>query len=235
MYEWIENVLKTEYRLIKVLKHSDNCNIFVMENLSSSKKIIVKKLNADCSVYKKLVQFNHKNLPVIYDVLSDKEGNSIVLEEYIDGITIADILETGLYTENGVICVLVQLCDALNYLHSNNIIHRDLKPENIMIDNSGNVKLIDFNISRFSYNNKTNDTTILGTTGYAAPEQYGISETDARTDIYSLGILINVMLTGEHPSKKLCEGRMRRVVNKCTNINPDLRFNSCADILRYIL
>ena len=81
----------------------------------------------------------------------------------------------------------------------------DVKPENIILRGSEAV-LIDFDAARLHKPEHEMDTQILGTTGFAAPEQYGLSQSDLRTDIYSVGILINVMLTGEHPSKKLAEG-----------------------------
>ena len=65
---------------------------------------------------------------------------------------------------------------------------------------------------------------MLGTTGFAAPEQYGLSQTDGRADIYSLGVLLNVMLTGEHPSVRLAPGRLGRVVERCTRVNPEKRY-----------
>ena len=96
------------------------------------------------------------------------------------------------------------------------------------------VKLIDFDISRLRKDDGNKDTVMLGTTGYAAPEQYGISETDARSDIYSIGILINVMPTGEHPSKKICKGKWQRIVNKCTRINPEERYQDVTELVRSI-
>ena len=234
MYKWLNNVLQKEYRLIKSIRNEETLQIMVLENISTHQRLLCKKLTGECPVYKKLINLSHPNLPIVYEAVCSDSGDSIVLEEYIDGITISDILETGLYTENGVICVLEQLCSVLDYLHANGIVHRDIKPENIMVDNNGNVKLIDFNISRLVNSSKSNDTTILGTTGYAAPEQYGIAPTDARADIYSLGILINVMLTGEHPAKKLCTGPLKKVVSKCTHIDPNHRYQKCSDIIRVI-
>ena len=75
------------------------------------------------------------------------------------------------------------------------------------------------------------DTQILGTTGFAAPEQYGLSQSDIRTDIYALGVLINVMLTGEHPSKKLAEGKMGRIVDRCTHVNPQRRYKNVLRLM----
>lgn len=112
----------------------------------------------------------------------------------------------------------------MTVLHANGFVHRDIKPENIMITNNGTVKLIDFNASRIYDKNKSSDTISLGTIGYASPEQLGINQSDARTNIYALGVLLNVMLTGEHPSKRLAKSRAGKIVLKCTQINPNKRF-----------
>ena len=101
-----------------------------------------------------------------------------------------------------------------------------------MITNDGDVKLIDYNIARIKKPEENRkDTRVLGTIGFAAPEQFGIAMSDERTDIYALGILINVMLTGEHPSKKICTGRWKRIVQKCTSINPNDRYRKVEDII----
>ena len=143
-------------------------------------------------------------------------------------------METGLYVSKGVERVILQVCEALLCIHEEGIVHRDIKPENIIITNDGVVKLIDYDIARIDDSAKSSDTTILGTTGYAAPEQYGIAKTDARSDIYSIGILINVMLTGEHPSKKMCSGKWQKIVNKCTRINPDERYQNIRELMNVI-
>ena len=112
-------------------------------------------------------------------------------------------------------------------------VHRDVKPENIIL-RGDNAVLIDFNAARLHKPEASADTQILGTVGFAAPEQYGLSQSDLRSDIYSLGVLINVMLTGEHPSKKLVEGRMGRVVQRCTQVNPAKRYQTILSLMEAI-
>lgn len=233
LYQWLKNVLDTEYKFIRNIKRTDSEIINVLENKHNNKRVLVKYLsqNSNVDTYMALLDLGHINIPIIYDVISD-DDNCIVVEEYIDGITIDEVLETGLYTPRGVYKVIIQLCDVLSFLHKRKIVHRDIKPENIIIDTNGNVKLIDFNISRIIVDSQEKDTVIMGTTGYASPEQYGIAQTDARSDIYSIGILINVMLTGEHPSKKLCRGKWKKIVNKCTRINPDERYQTVEELVK---
>lgn len=91
--------------------------------------------------------------------------------------------------------------------------------------------LIDFDAARFHKPELETDTCILGTTGFAAPEQYGLSQSDCRADIYSVGILMNVMLTGEHPSKKLAAGKLGRVVQRCTQVNPKKRYQNVLRLM----
>lgn len=231
MINWIKTVLNKEYHMVKLISKNNDSEIKLIENNLTGKKFVLKEFNGTCEAYKKLIDINHKNLPIVYEAISENNC-SVVIEEYIDGITVGEILETGLYTDEGTYEVINQLCDALSVLHDNNIIHRDIKPENIMITNDGDVKLIDYNIARVKKSEiNRKDTVVLGTIGFAAPEQFGISSSDERTDIYALGILINVMLTGEHPSKKICTGKWKKIVQKCTSINPDDRYSKVTDIL----
>ena len=126
--------------------------------------------------------------------------------------------------------ILQQVCRALWTLHSIGAVHRDVKPENIILHESEAV-LIDFDAARLHKTESDSDTQVLGTTGFAAPEQYGLSQSDARSDIYSLGILLNVMLTGRHPSKKLAKGRFGRIITRCTQVNPARRYQDVLQLL----
>ena len=94
--------------------------------------------------------------------------------------------------------------------------------------------LIDFDAARIYKNENREDTQILGTTGFAAPEQYGLSQSDGRADIYALGVLLNIMLTGEHPSRKLASGRMGRIVQRCTMVNPEKRYKNILHLMEVL-
>lgn len=231
MYQWVEQCLKEEYKLVRVLKQTTDSSTLVMKHKKSGTKLLVKHIHGDGEVYRYLLDIRQKNLPQVYEVVHEKEG-CLILEEYIDGITIGDILQGGLYHRRGVKKVLTQLCDAVGFLHDSGIVHRDIKPENVMIDNMGCVKLIDFDTARFYKKTSQKDTDSLGTIGYAAPEQFGITQTDRRTDIFAIGVLINVMLTGEHPSRRFCKGRYKWIVKKCTQMNPKDRYTSVYEIKR---
>lgn len=168
-------------------------------------------------------------LPRIYEVKEDR-GQVYVLEEFIQGDTLAFLLEGKPLSPSHAKQILIHICHALNILHGIGAVHRDIKPENIILRGSDAV-LIDFDASRLCKVENTTDTQIMGTTGYAAPEQYGFSQTDARTDIYALGILLNEMVTKQHPSKQLAEGEFRPIIQKCTQINVDQRYFSVTELI----
>ena len=151
-----------------------------------------------------LIKLDHENLPKVVDVF-ESNGRQYMVMELIKGKTLFRMLDdaTGLLPHDEVLTWGAQLCHVLDYLHHQKppIIYRDLKPENVMVEQaSGTVKLIDFGIARRYKGGKSKDTMLLGTKGYAAPEQYGKGETDARADIYSLGATLHHLLTGRDPS-----------------------------------
>ena len=224
-----DHIIAEQFSFVKALKNDKNKSAVVMRHKTLLKEIVVLDFRGDKSVYEILESLSHPNLPRILSVSQNGE-TCRVIEEYINGTTVADILSNGLYTEKGTRKIVKEVCKALDILHSKNIIHRDIKPENIMIDSDGNVKLIDFDASRIYKNYKSQDTAFVGTAGFAAPEQFGINQTDPRSDIFALGILMNVMLTGEHPSKKLYNGKLKKVIEKCINLDPNQRFASVCEL-----
>lgn len=230
MYQYLEQGLREEYQFVRVLKETDNRRTVVMKHKKLDKKIVVKYFAGNIEVYQNLLKLSHPNLPRVYEAVCDGDS-CLILQEYVDGITVSEVLESGLYQPKGMREVVMQVCEAAEYLHEHNIVHRDIKPENIMIEAEGVVKLIDYDAARFYKPEGESDTTTLGTIGYAAPEQFGITQSDYRTDIYSLGVLINVMLTGKHPSKEFCSGRYRNIVKKCTQINPEERYTSVRKLM----
>jgi serine/threonine protein kinase len=150
-----------------------------------------------------LGSLQHPNLPRIYDGFSE-DGRSYLVMEYIDGKTLLQMLKDSGGRPLPVVKVLdyaIQLCDVLIYLHSHNppIIFRDLKPTNVMIQDNGHAILIDFGIARFFKEGQSQDTVFLGSPGYAPPEQHGASQTNARSDLYSLGATLHCCLTGRDP------------------------------------
>lgn len=225
----LDDILKEQYSVVKVYKNTDEKSIVLLRHNELKKEIICRKCKGSGEVYKILNGISFENLPQVYAV-SQEKNRIIVLEEFISGITISDVLSDGLYDEWGVRHIVKDVCDALTVLHSYGIVHRDIKPENIMITDNGTVKLIDFDAARLFKNGQSKDTKIIGTAGYAAPEQLGLAQSDERTDIFAVGVVMNVMLTGEHPSKKLYKGKLAKIIEKCIQLDPKKRYNSAEEL-----
>lgn len=206
-------------------------------------EVVQQGLIAEINMLKRL---DHPNLPSIIDVI-DEEGRFLIVMDYIEGNTLAKALtDYGAQPQEQVIEWAKQLCDVLGYLHSRKppIIYRDMKPSNVMLKPDGNVTLIDFGTAREYKSSSIADTTCLGTLGYAAPEQFGgHGQTDGRTDIYCLGATLYHLVTGQSPcdppyeiypirywNPELSSG-LERIIVKCTQRNPEDRYQNCAELL----
>ncbi|WP_242623699.1 serine/threonine protein kinase [Intestinimonas massiliensis (ex Afouda et al. 2020)] len=229
IYTWLTDALRAEFELVDTLKKSPRGSVRLIRHKSTGKKFILRQFTGNPEVYQKLLDYTCPNLPTVYEVAANETDN-LVLEEYIQGDTLGFLLKGALFTPEETRKIVIQVCRALWVLHSIGAVHRDVKPENIILRGNEAV-LIDFDAARLHKPEHDTDTQILGTTGFAAPEQYGLSQSDLRTDIYSVGILINVMLTGEHPSKKLAEGRMGHIVDRCTHVNPQRRYKNVLRLM----
>lgn len=228
-YKWFSEILDKLFELLKVLKESERSKVSLIRHRSTGTKFILRSFTGDPDVYRMLVSFSSAYLPTVYEVASDGDRN-LVLEEYITGDNMGDLLKGALFTSDETRRIVRELCFALWALHSTGAVHRDIKPENVII-HGGTAVLIDFDASRLYKEAAKNDTHILGTTGFAAPEQYGLTQTDSSSDIYSLGVLINTMLTGCHPSQKLAGGKWGRIVTRCTFVSPSKRYKNVLSLL----
>lgn len=229
MYTWLLGRLDEAFESVRTLKESPRGSVRLIRHRAAGQRFILRRFTGNGEVYRKLLSYSCQNLPVIYEAVSQGEDN-LVLEEFIEGDTLGFLLEGALFSPKETRKIIIQLCRALWVLHGLAAVHRDIKPENVILKGSEAV-LIDFDAARLHKPEAAADTQILGTTGFAAPEQYGLSQSDVRTDIYALGVLMNVMLTGEHPSKRLAEGRMGRVIERCTRVNPEKRYKDVAHLM----
>ena len=229
IYSYLLSSIEEEYLTLKTLKNSERGCVSLLQNRQNGTRLIFRHYRGNGEVYRKLLNVSCPNLPHIMEA-AEIGGMVAVLEEYVQGDSLAFLLEGALFTPEEARRITLQLCSALWVLHSLGAVHRDIKPENVIIRGSQAV-LIDFDASRIFKNESSADTQILGTTGYAAPEQYGIAQTDQRADIYSVGVLLNIMLTGKHPSRELAPGRLGRIVQKCTMVNPKKRYKNVCDLM----
>lgn len=215
------------------------------KGVSKNDEIVVNSLMAEANLIKRL---DHPAFPRIVDIIDNGQTIYIVMD-YIEGESLDKILEEhGAQSEDNVIHWAMQICDALNYLHSQKphpIIYRDMKPANLMLKPEGEygiIKIIDFGIAREFKDKNLADTTVLGTRGYASPEHYA-GHTDVRSDIFSLGMTMHHLLTGVDPRKgdqyasvrnwnpELSEG-IEIIVDKCVQPAPENRYQDCDELLR---
>lgn len=220
-----------EYDTLRVLKQSPRGTVSVVRHKKSGTCYVFRRYSGSGEVYRRLLPVLCPHLPQIME--AEQDGQTAVLEEYVQGDTLAELLMGARLTEREARQVTMQLCQALHVLHSMGAVHRDVKPENVILRGSDAV-LIDFDAARIYKDESESDTQVLGTTGFAAPEQYGIFQSDERADIFSLGVLLNIMLTGKHPSREMAAGKMGRIVRKCTMTAPEQRYQSARALMEVL-
>lgn len=232
LYESLLEAVTTEYDTLRVLKQIPRGTVSVVRHKKSGTRYVFRRYSGSGEVYRRLLPVLCPHLPQIMEA-AEQDGQTAVLEEYVQGDTLAELLMGARLTEREARQVTMQLCQALHVLHSMGAVHRDVKPENVILRGSDAV-LIDFDAARIYKDESESDTQVLGTTGFAAPEQYGIFQSDERADIFSLGVLLNIMLTGKHPSREMAAGKMGRIVRKCTMTAPEQRYQSARALMEVL-
>ncbi len=253
----IGSVIDGTYKILNIIGQGGMSVVYLAMNERANKQWAIKEVRKDTREDYEIIKqrwiaetetmkkLHHENLPDIIDVIDYKDSFLIVMD-YIEGNSLSTKLkEAGILEQKNVLEWAKQLCDVLGYLHSQKppIIYRDMKPSNIILQPNGKVVLIDFGTAREYKKSRTEDTMCLGTRGYAAPEQYGgMGQTDARTDIYSLGATLYHLITGHNPSEppykiypirkwnpNLSPG-LEAILWTCTRENPNDRYQSCKEL-----
>ena len=173
-------------------------------------------------VYRALMTRRAAHVPQI--LWMGRNGEHLtVIEQYVNGTTLQAYLDKGrLFTEKEVRGILRQLCVILRDLHGRApaIIHRDIKPSNVLVGQNGEIWLLDLDAAKPWKPGQPRDTELIGTPGYAAPEQYGFASSGAQADIYALGALANVLLTGNLPGFGIPEGELGDIIRRCCAMDP---------------
>ncbi len=215
-------VTEMEYEQLRLIKRSEKGIVELVREKDSGKPCVRKLLNGRYPVYAVLKECVHPGLPRLYEVIQD-EDTVTVIEEYIEGQSLGSVR----LSEGQIKKAVRELCQVLEFLHGKGIIHRDIKPSNILLAADGHIRLIDFDAARMQKDDLEQDTRLLGTRGYAPPEQYGFAQTDERTDIYALGVTLRQLL-GTY-AQRLC---YKRILLKCTELDPDKRYQSVRQVRR---
>lgn len=213
--------LEFRFEKVALIKNDDKKEIWRVKVKATDEDAVMKISKSGGAPYAELKKISHPLFVKIFYCTSD---GTVCVEEFVEGELLSKIVEKNYIDEDTAENFLLQICDGLSILHKNNIIHRDIKPANLILKSDGQIKLIDFDIARIFKANKQRDTKQFGTDGYAAPEQFGHSQTDARSDIYALGQTLKEIL-GEN-----YHGRLEKIIGKCTEYDPKRRFQSVDEI-----
>ncbi len=225
--------LYSRYQELTILGSEEKKSTYLALDEVSGQIVVKKYIQLESAdVYERLCALNSKHLQKIFYVARN-ENTALVIMEYVSGRTIEERQkEISVFSERETIFYIKQLLKGLSEIHKSGIIHRDINPRNVLISTDGVVKLLDFDIGRQYKQSQGSDTAILGTVGYAAPEQFGFTQSDKRTDIYAVGVLMNVMLTGKLPGEQVYTNRrIGYIIRTCTQLDPEKRYQSAEEIL----
>ncbi len=190
-----------------------------------------------------LARLSHPHIVTVFD-FGQSGPYAYLIMEHVDGINLRHVLTDGGLSPEEALAIVPQLCDALQFAHAHGVIHRDIKPENILLDSRGQVKIADFGLAKLAKPNpadpeETGTAQVVGTLYYMAPEQIEHPEqVDHRADIYSMGVVIYEMLTGElplgrfqPPSQRVhIDVRLDEIVLRTLEKYPDRRYSSAEDV-----
>ena len=208
-------------------------HVYLVQHQETKKIAIKKVLDVyNIAVYAELYRNPVAGTPRIINYY-EEAGQLTVIEEYISGTSLQDKISHADIAPNDMLQYMLDLCAILEQLHLHNpaIIHRDVKPSNVIITSYNRAVLLDFNAAKYHTAAKDSDTILLGTQGYAAPEQYGFGQSSPQTDIYSMGILLKEMAEASHFQNPYIDA----VTAKCTQMNPAERYQSIGELRQALL
>jgi len=259
-----EIIISNRYRIVRKIASGGMADIYLGQDIELERKVAVKILSANYAGDRNFVarfrreaqvlaRLDHPNIVDIYDWGKFNSYYYIVME-FVEGISLKELIDKkGSVEPDTAAKYAVQICDALGAAHDNNLIHRDIKPQNILISPEGKIKVTDFGIAKSLNTDITRTINIVGTAHYISPEQARGAVLDSRTDIYSLGIVIYEMLTGDLPFRgdtsidislkhvnekpvkptRLVQGipkKLENIVMLCLKKDPSLRYPGIGDL-----
>ena len=231
--------INDRYQVIRSIGEGGMANVYLAYDTILDRNVAVKVLRGDLATDEKFVRrfqreamsasaLSHPNIVEMYDVGED-DGNYFIVMEYIDGKTLKNLIKKrGALTVAEVVDIMLQLTSAISCAHDSYIIHRDIKPQNVMILDDGRVKITDFGIAIASNASELTQTnSVMGSVHYLPPEQANGAGATAKSDIYSLGILMFELLTGKLPFKgenavEIALKQMKEQIPSVCAINPEI-------------
>ena len=202
----------SHYKILEKLGEGGMGEVFLAEDTKLDRKVALKFLPEEYTKdqqakerfereAKAAAALNHPNIVTIYDI-NEHEDQTYIAMEYVDGQTLKEQITNRKLPITEIMDIFTQICQGLSKAHETGIIHRDIKPQNIIIDKESRVKILDFGLAKLKgVSQLTRESSTLGTVAYMSPEQAMGIEVDHRTDIWSLGVVLYEMLSGELPFK----------------------------------
>ncbi|MCR5795969.1 MAG: protein kinase [Solobacterium sp.] len=244
-------ILNGTYEVLELVGKGGMSTVFKARHIRLDTIVAVKSVRKDQAVdlaaeVNILTKLNHPNLVRVIDIFEDEKLIYIVMD-FVEGEDLQHVIRREkVIPEEKVIEWFRTLAELLRYLHTRKppIIYRDMKPANVILQNDGTLKLVDFGIAREYKAQAAGDTTYIGTNGFAAPEQFGLAQSDGRTDIYSLGMTMYYLATGKSPleppygytpARKInpaVSEKLEAILEKCIKYNPEDRYQSADELLK---
>jgi tetratricopeptide (TPR) repeat protein/predicted Ser/Thr protein kinase len=226
----------SHYRIVAQLGRGGMGQVYRAEDVRLRRSVAIKFLSDEfardpqaLSRFRREAQaasaLNHPNICTIYDIGEDN-GRPFIVMEHLEGSSLSDRLAAGKLDEGTAIALAIEIADGLEAAHRAGIVHRDIKPTNILISAGDHAKILDFGLAQLASDEQmTHPGTVVGTARYMSPEQARGEPADARSDLYSFGLVLHEMAIGERPS-----AGMERIVSRCLEQAPEKRYTRAAEI-----
>ena len=234
--------LDDTYRVEQVLARGED-GITELVTIDGAGPFVRKKIRQELArrnVWSALTECSSPRLPRV-EATYELPEHFVVVYDFVPGRSLSKVIETdGPLTPEGATSLAIELCEAAEELHRHGIVHRDISPNNIVVAADG-AHLIDLGIARMRVEGASKDTTSLGTWGFASPEQYGFAQTDARSDVYSIGRVLGFALTGVRPDDEAYEQILKKrldnapatlvhAITRACSFEPSARFQSATEM-----
>lgn len=246
--DYLPEDMQEHWTVYECLKESEDSSTFLVKETATGILCVLKWgrnrqtefLRNEMEIMKKMADRKLSGIPKVYRIF-EENGEVYLVREYIEGMSLAQmVLQKGGISEAEICRISRKICQTAEQFQNPDepMIHRDIKPENIVVTPGGEVVFIDFGTMRSYKKDGSRDTFVVGTRGTAAPEQYGYTQTDQRTDVYAIGQTMLYMVSESYEKNQLSEcavsRRMKKIIEKACSFEPDKRYGDAAQLRRAV-
>ena len=246
--DYLPEDMQEHWTVYECLKESEDSSTFLVKETATGILCVLKWgrnrqaefLRNEMEIMEKMADRKLSGIPKTYRIF-EENGEVYLVREYIEGMSLAQmVLQKGGISEAEICRISRKICQTAEQFQNPNepMIHRDIKPENIVVTPGGEVVFIDFGTMRSYKKDESRDTFVVGTRGTAAPEQYGYTQTDQRTDVYAIGQTMLYMVSESYEMNQLSEcavsRRMKKIIEKACSFEPDKRYGDAAQLRRAV-